>query len=338
MGAFMARSWGGLAGQADLSTALHESRPDQPAAEPELVPEPEPEPEEVVENEQHQRAAGPAQSVSPEDGSSGGWAMLRGLFQSPQTSTPCTTGGMGGLFSGTSSNTQPEVDEAAYRAAGVSQPATKRGAAMRGYPVSSEAVASFSLQAWLSQHQLEQHQACLEAGGMAHLEALLGAGEGHLVELGIHPVGERIRLARAINALEHHLVAAGSRDAIEAMAGEQRAPAPAAQNMSSVERSPASGTTRLGALEVEAYLEEDTVPQWLLCPITMEVMSDPVVAADGHTYERDAIAQWLRAPGNVRSPVTNQPLPGKVLITNHAMRSQIIDLMEARGYVREDAP
>ena len=29
------------------------------------------------------------------------------------------------------------------------------------------------------------------------------------------------------------------------------------------------------------------------CPITCEIMEDPVVAADGHTYERTAIAEWL---------------------------------------------
>lgn len=30
------------------------------------------------------------------------------------------------------------------------------------------------------------------------------------------------------------------------------------------------------------------------CPITRELMRDPVIAADGHTYDREAIEMWLR--------------------------------------------
>ena len=36
------------------------------------------------------------------------------------------------------------------------------------------------------------------------------------------------------------------------------------------------------------------VPPQYLCPITGELMEDPVTTADGHAYERAAIAQWLR--------------------------------------------
>jgi len=43
-----------------------------------------------------------------------------------------------------------------------------------------------------------------------------------------------------------------------------------------------------------------------------------------------AITKWLK--GKCRSPVTNQALPNKNLITNHAMRSQIMAIMEAHGY------
>ena len=31
----------------------------------------------------------------------------------------------------------------------------------------------------------------------------------------------------------------------------------------------------------------------LLCPITLEIFRDPVVAKDGHTYERQAIVEWI---------------------------------------------
>jgi hypothetical protein len=42
-----------------------------------------------------------------------------------------------------------------------------------------------------------------------------------------------------------------------------------------------------------------------------EPMIDPVVAADGHTYERAAIEVWLASHDN--SPMTNVRLPNKTV-------------------------
>jgi hypothetical protein len=33
-------------------------------------------------------------------------------------------------------------------------------------------------------------------------------------------------------------------------------------------------------------------PSHLLCPITLQLLEDPVVATDGVTYERSAITKW----------------------------------------------
>jgi hypothetical protein len=57
-----------------------------------------------------------------------------------------------------------------------------------------------------------------------------------------------------------------------------------------------------------------------ICPITQVTMTDPVVAMDGFCYERSAIMQWLST--NDTSPNTREKM-GKVLITNHAMRSEL---------------
>ena len=40
------------------------------------------------------------------------------------------------------------------------------------------------------------------------------------------------------------------------------------------------------------------------CPISQELMVDPVVAPDGHTYEREALMRWLRISAVPRSPLT----------------------------------
>ena len=50
-------------------------------------------------------------------------------------------------------------------------------------------------------------------------------------------------------------------------------------------------------------------------------MQDPVIASDGHSYEREAIAKWLLFSS--LSPLTGKPLPDKVLLPNHCLRSQI---------------
>lgn len=69
----------------------------------------------------------------------------------------------------------------------------------------------------------------------------------------------------------------------------------------------------------------NNVPPDCTCPITGEVMTDPVVAADGHSYERKAIAAWF-ALGKRTSPKTNESLPRQDLLPNHALRAAIEDL------------
>ena len=73
-------------------------------------------------------------------------------------------------------------------------------------------------------------------------------------------------------------------------------------------------TTRLLAMA-------GAVPHSFLCPITCDVMDRPVVAADGHSYELEAITQWLQS--HTTSPLTNAPLHNTGLIPNVALRSAI---------------
>jgi len=56
----------------------------------------------------------------------------------------------------------------------------------------------------------------------------------------------------------------------------------------------------------------------LVCPISLQLMVDPVIAADGHTYERANIEKWLSLKST--SPMTNLPLNPKVLIPNLALK------------------
>jgi energy-coupling factor transporter ATP-binding protein EcfA2 len=63
-------------------------------------------------------------------------------------------------------------------------------------------------------------------------------------------------------------------------------------------------------------------PHEMICPITRSVMQDPVVAADGYSYEKAAIQEWFRYPGG-RSPRTGLPLDNINLIPNFALKMMI---------------
>lgn len=51
-------------------------------------------------------------------------------------------------------------------------------------------------------------------------------------------------------------------------------------------------------------------------------MQEPVVAADGFTYEGDAVRRWLNS-GHRTSPMTGAELSNVVLVPNHPLRSGI---------------
>jgi len=63
------------------------------------------------------------------------------------------------------------------------------------------------------------------------------------------------------------------------------------------------------------------VPSEFICPITQELMRDPVMSKYGHSYERQAILKWL--VNHKECPMSRQPLKLSDLLTNHNLRSQI---------------
>ena len=65
----------------------------------------------------------------------------------------------------------------------------------------------------------------------------------------------------------------------------------------------------------------DDTPESFICPLTLEMMTDPVTAADGHSYECSAITAWLR--NSALSPLTGEQLPHKQLTRSHALRNAI---------------
>ncbi|KAL7158960.1 hypothetical protein ABFS83_02G178000 [Erythranthe nasuta] len=59
------------------------------------------------------------------------------------------------------------------------------------------------------------------------------------------------------------------------------------------------------------------------CPITEEVMVDPVETPSGHTYERSAIVKWISETNEPSSPITSSPLDCSMLRPNKTLRQSI---------------
>ncbi|EOD05899.1 hypothetical protein EMIHUDRAFT_68858, partial [Emiliania huxleyi CCMP1516] len=70
------------------------------------------------------------------------------------------------------------------------------------------------------------------------------------------------------------------------------------------------------------------VPDEYTCPITHELMTDPVLATDGHTYERTAIERWLQR--RATSPKSGLALESTMLFPNHILRRIILEWKEMR--------
>jgi len=71
------------------------------------------------------------------------------------------------------------------------------------------------------------------------------------------------------------------------------------------------------------------LPTAFVCCITSELFLNPVVASDGHSYERAAIEKWFERHNT--SPSTGERLHSKEVIPNHNLRSQVLEYRRAEG-------
>ncbi|KAF7851927.1 hypothetical protein BT93_L1640 [Corymbia citriodora subsp. variegata] len=66
------------------------------------------------------------------------------------------------------------------------------------------------------------------------------------------------------------------------------------------------------------------VPEYFRCPISLQLMRDPVTAVTGITYDRESIEHWLLDGRNATCPVTKQQLrKDSDLTPNHNLRRLI---------------
>tara|TARA_B100001093_G_C26790463_1_gene998740 strand:- start:227 stop:949 length:723 start_codon:yes stop_codon:yes gene_type:complete len=67
-----------------------------------------------------------------------------------------------------------------------------------------------------------------------------------------------------------------------------------------------------------ASMDLSTIAEAITCPITQDIMNDPVIGKDGHTYERSAIVQALTVKSE--SPMTREHMTIQDLKVNPAIK------------------
>ncbi|KAF3555566.1 hypothetical protein F2Q69_00015554 [Brassica cretica] len=69
--------------------------------------------------------------------------------------------------------------------------------------------------------------------------------------------------------------------------------------------------------------QEIEIPSFFLCPISLDIMKDPVIVSTGITYDRNSIEKWLFTGKENSCPVTKQVITETDLTPNHTLRRLI---------------
>lgn len=76
--------------------------------------------------------------------------------------------------------------------------------------------------------------------------------------------------------------------------------------------------------------QERVVPDWMIDPITFEVMHDPVITPGGVSYERVVLLQHLKQSG--LDPLTREKLTEQTLVSNVGLKNACSEFLEKNGW------
>ncbi|XP_070536971.1 WD repeat, SAM and U-box domain-containing protein 1-like [Ptychodera flava] len=142
---------------------------------------------------------------------------------------------------------------------------------------------------WLKEMGLEQHVAQFQRNEIDGQELSTLTKEILTNDLGVLALGHRNKILRGIETIKEQC------------------------SLAAQLQGPAHGKDKY---------DDSGVPDELLCPITREIMRDPVIASDGYSYERSSIESWMRSGKNT-SPMTNNILPNTTLTPNRMLKMLI---------------
>lgn len=72
---------------------------------------------------------------------------------------------------------------------------------------------------------------------------------------------------------------------------------------------------------------QNKISELYLCPISHEIMTDPVIASDGNTYQRKSITEWFRR-GKRKSPVTGEIIQSNLINDNFLVKEIIMNFIK----------
>ena len=80
-------------------------------------------------------------------------------------------------------------------------------------------------------------------------------------------------------------------------------------------------------------MEENEHDEYI-CPLTLYYMENPVIASDGHIYEKDAIIKWYNQDVKHLSPMNRKVLDGK-FVEKTELKKEIDDFLKKNNIKRE---
>ena len=75
-------------------------------------------------------------------------------------------------------------------------------------------------------------------------------------------------------------------------------------------------------IDMNEFENNMKIPEFCICPITQEIMREPVFVLSGHSFEKEAILEWF-AKGNTKNPLTGQLLQLKTVLPNYSLKNAI---------------
>ena len=75
--------------------------------------------------------------------------------------------------------------------------------------------------------------------------------------------------------------------------------------------------------------QDENLMESYCCPISGEIMEDPVITPSGITYDKKCIEQWLQK--KAIDPLSKKPLKKEELIPNRALKESIIEYKKSHN-------
>ncbi|KAG6396716.1 hypothetical protein SASPL_142872 [Salvia splendens] len=146
-------------------------------------------------------------------------------------------------------------------------------------------------------------------------------GSLHVENIGIidHEVGQKVEGLLEGNGLENH---ATDNDIPNVESSRDSSSSLEISPPKDIDSARIESSTCSRNVDENKKLDSPVIPVDFMCPISLELMKDPVIVATGQTYERSYIQRWIDC-GNTTCPKTQQNLRHLTLTPNYVLRSLI---------------